>query len=81
MHSITRIALGAATAAVLGVTAVAPSGAADSPPDGASGKRPVVGSGATASGGKQVSVTLVTGDKVLVTTDASGRSSAAVLPR
>ncbi|MFG2562019.1 hypothetical protein [Streptomyces sp. NPDC048496] len=28
-----------------------------------------------------MSVTLVNGDKVLVTTDASGRSSAAVLPR
>ncbi|MET9658243.1 S8 family serine peptidase [Streptomyces sp. NPDC006510] len=81
MRSTTRIALGAATAAVLAVTAVTPSGAADAPPDGASGKRPVVGSGATAAGGKQVSVTLVTGDKVLVTTDASGRSSAAVLPR
>jgi hypothetical protein len=73
--------LGAATAAVLAVTAVAPSGAADTPPDGASGKRPIVGSGTTATDGKQVTVTLVTGDKVLVTTDASGRSSAAVLPR
>ncbi|MFE4621053.1 S8 family serine peptidase [Streptomyces sp. NPDC056747] len=81
MRSITRTALGAATAAVLSVTAVAPSGAADTPPDGTSGKRPVVGSGAAPVGGKQVSVTLVTGDKVVVTTDPSGRSSAAVLPR
>ncbi|MFD4944435.1 S8 family serine peptidase [Streptomyces sp. NPDC058409] len=81
MHPIARIALGAATAAVLAVTAVAPSGAADTPPDGASGKRPVIGSGAAATGGKQVAVTLITGDKVLVTTDTSGRSSAAVLPR
>ncbi|MFE7424063.1 S8 family serine peptidase [Streptomyces sp. NPDC057545] len=81
MRSITRIALGAATAAVLAVTGVAPSGAADTPPDGSSGKRPIVGSGATAAGGKQATVTLVTGDKVLVTTDTSGRSSAAVLPR
>ncbi|MFE7333085.1 S8 family serine peptidase [Streptomyces sp. NPDC057565] len=81
MGPITRIALGAATAGVLAVTAVAPSGAADTPPDGASGKRPVIGSGTAASGGKQVTVTLVTGDKVLVTTDRSGRSSAAVLPR
>ncbi|MFJ1547670.1 S8 family serine peptidase [Streptomyces sp. NPDC088246] len=81
MHPIARIALGTATAAVLAVTAVAPSGAADTPPDGASGKRPVTGSGAAATGGKQVAVTLITGDKVLVTTDTSGRSSAAVLPR
>ncbi|MEV7850809.1 S8 family serine peptidase [Streptomyces sp. NPDC088183] len=81
MHPIARIALGAATAAVLAVTAVSPSGAADTPPDGASGKRPVIGGGASATGGKQVAVTLITGDKVLVTTDTSGRSSAAVLPR
>ncbi|MFF1647921.1 S8 family serine peptidase [Streptomyces sp. NPDC058240] len=81
MHPIARIALGAATAAVLAVTAVSPSGAADTPPDGASGKRSVIGSGAAATGGKQVAVTLITGDKVLVTTDTSGRSSAAVLPR
>ncbi|MFF3613053.1 S8 family serine peptidase [Streptomyces sp. NPDC002580] len=81
MRSITRTALGAATAAVLSVTAVAPSGAADKPSDGASGKRPVVGSGTATAGGKQVSVTLVTGDKVLVTTDPAGHSSASVLPR
>ncbi|MFB7326721.1 S8 family serine peptidase [Streptomyces sp. NPDC056190] len=81
MRLITRMALGSATAGVLAVTAVAPSGAVDTPPDGASGKRAVVGSGAAATGGKQVTVTLVTGDKVLVTTDRSGRSSAAVLPR
>ncbi|MFI8789811.1 S8 family peptidase [Streptomyces sp. NPDC055105] len=81
MRSITRIAMGAATAAALAVTAVAPSGAADTPPDGASGKRPVIGSGAGATGGKQTTVTLVTGDKVAVTTDRSGHSSAAVLPR
>ncbi|MFH8473383.1 S8 family serine peptidase [Streptomyces sp. NPDC018000] len=80
MRPITRTALGTATAAVLAVTAITPSGAADTPPDGASGKRPVIGSGKT-PGGKQVTVTLVTGDKVLVTTDTSGHSSAAVLPR
>ncbi|MGW8889529.1 S8 family serine peptidase [Streptomyces sp. NPDC055749] len=80
MHPTARIALGAATAAVLSVTAAVPAGAANTPPDGASGKRPVIGSGAPAAGGKQVTVTLVTGDKVLVTTDKSGRSSAAVLP-
>ncbi|MEV6703644.1 peptidase, partial [Streptomyces sp. NPDC051453] len=81
MRSITRIAMGAATAAALAVTAVAPSGAADTPPDGASGKRPVVGSGARNAGGQQTTVTLVTGDKAVVTTDRSGHSSAAVLPR
>ncbi|WP_030924835.1 S8 family serine peptidase [Streptomyces sp. NRRL B-24720] len=80
MRSITRIASGAATALVLAATAVAPSGAAESPPGGASGTRPIVGRGTAAAGGKQVSVTLVTGDKVLVTTDRAGRSSAAVLP-
>ncbi|MFJ9680594.1 S8 family peptidase [Streptomyces sp. NPDC101194] len=81
MHPIARMALGAATAAVLTVTAVAPSGAADTPPDGASGKGPVIGGRTTATGGKQVAVTLITGDKVLVTTDPSGHSAAAVLPR
>ncbi|MFE7597799.1 S8 family serine peptidase [Streptomyces sp. NPDC057494] len=81
MRSITRTALGAATAAVLTVTAVAPSGAADTPSDGTSGKRPVVGSGTAPAGAKQATVTLVTGDKVVVTTDPAGRSSAAVLPR
>ncbi|WP_405392099.1 S8 family serine peptidase [Streptomyces sp. NBC_01102] len=81
MHPIARTALGAATAAVLAVTAVAPSGAADTPSGGASGKRPVVGSGAAETGSKQATVTLVTGDKVLVTTERSGSSSAAVLPR
>ena len=81
MHPIARLALGAATAAVLAVTAVAPSGAAETPSDGTSGKRPVVGSGTPAAGGKQTTVTLVTGDKVVVTTDPSGHSSAAVLPR
>ncbi|MFG3527006.1 S8 family serine peptidase [Streptomyces sp. NPDC047917] len=81
MRSITRMALGAATAAALAVTGVTPSGAADAPSGGAEGKRPIVGGGASAKGGKQTTVTLVTGDKVLVTTDPSGHSSAAVLPR
>lgn len=80
MRSITRLALGAATTVALAVTAVTPSGAADPPPGGAPGKRPVVG-GAAAKSGKQATVTLVTGDRVQVTTDPSGRSSAAVLPR
>jgi hypothetical protein len=61
------MALGAATAGVLAVTAVAPSGAS-TPSDGASGKWPIIGSEKSAAqGGKQATVTLVTGDKVAVT--------------
>ncbi|MGW1732009.1 S8 family peptidase [Streptomyces sp. NPDC001999] len=80
MRPITRIAIGAASAAALAFSAVTPSGAADTPHDAGSGKRPVVGSEAAQQRGKQTTVTLVTGDKVLVTTGRSGRSSAAVLP-
>ncbi|MGW3086511.1 S8 family serine peptidase [Streptomyces sp. NPDC001108] len=81
MRPLTRISLAAACAAALALTVVAPSGAEGAPPGGGSGKRPVVGSGPASSGGRQTAVTLITGDKVLVTTDASGRSSAAVLAR
>ncbi|MFC9059046.1 S8 family serine peptidase, partial [Streptomyces sp. NPDC057074] len=81
MRSIARMALGVASAAALAVTAVTPSGAADTPPDDASAKRPLVGGEAAQKGGKRATVTLVTGDKVMVITDTSGRSSAAVLPR
>ncbi|MGW0458753.1 S8 family peptidase [Streptomyces tendae] len=81
MRSITRMALGAASVAALAATAVTPSGAADAPPDGTSEKRPLVGSAHAPKDGERVTVTLVTGDKVMVITDASGRSSAAVLPR
>lgn len=80
MRPITRIAIGAASAAALAFSAVTPSGAADTPHDADSGKSPVVGSEAAQQRGKQTMVTLVTGDKVLVTTGKSGRSSAAVLP-
>ncbi|WP_406361611.1 S8 family peptidase [Streptomyces sp. NBC_01579] len=80
MRPITRIAIGAASAAALAFSAVTPSGAADTPHDADSGKSPVVGSEAAQQRGKQTTVTLVTGDKVLVTTGKSGRSSAAVLP-
>ncbi|MGY3684889.1 S8 family peptidase [Streptomyces sp. TE33382] len=80
MRPITRIAMAAASAAAMAFTAVTPSGAADTPHDAGSGKKPLVGSGAAQNRGKQTTVTLVTGDKVLVTTDRSGRSSAAVLP-
>ncbi|WP_405437584.1 S8 family serine peptidase [Streptomyces avidinii] len=82
MRPISRTALGAATAAVLAVTAVGPSTA--QPADGAPGaaKRPLVGSEAA---GKQptapVTVTLVTGDRILVSTDTAGRTAATAMPR
>ncbi|WP_326793418.1 S8 family serine peptidase (plasmid) [Streptomyces sp. NBC_00841] len=81
MRPITRTALGAATAAVLAVTAIAPSVAV--PQDDATAKRPLVGSPAAAAQGKSTAatVTLVTGDKVLVSTDSAGRASATVVPR
>ncbi|MFD7098640.1 S8 family peptidase [Streptomyces xanthophaeus] len=80
MRPISRTAVGAATAAVLAVTAVGPSTA--QPSDGAPDRRPVVGS---AEAGKQptapVTVTLVTGDRILVSTDAAGRTAATAMPR
>ncbi|MDG4863978.1 S8 family serine peptidase [Streptomyces sp. T-3] len=82
MRAISRSALGVATAAVLAITAAVPSVA--QPPGDEPDKRPIVGSEAAAArgkGGKQSTVTLVTGDKVLVSTDSSGRSAATVLPR
>ncbi|MFI1396927.1 S8 family peptidase [Streptomyces sp. NPDC020681] len=80
MRPITRTALGAATAAVLAVTAVAPS-SATGPKDAAAGKRPLVGStGAAQQGERPATVTLVTGDRVLVSRDRSGAPSATVLP-
>ncbi|MGW0955870.1 S8 family serine peptidase [Streptomyces sp. NPDC002545] len=78
MRPITRMALGAATAAVLAVTAVAPSGAS-TPSDGASGERPIIGrEKSTAQGGKQATVTLVTGDKVTVTDLGQGKRTVSV---
>ncbi|MEW1689979.1 S8 family serine peptidase [Streptomyces sp. NPDC091265] len=80
MRPISRTALGAATAAVLAVTVIAPSVAA--PQGDTSTKRPLTGSAAAAAkGGKPVTVTLVTGDKVLVSKDSSGNASATALPR
>ncbi|MFD9409939.1 S8 family serine peptidase [Streptomyces sp. NPDC059989] len=80
MRPISRTALGTATAAVLAVTAVGPSTA--QPSGGAPDTRPVVGSEAA---GKQptapVTVTLVTGDRILVSTDAAGRTAATAMPR
>ncbi|MFD3942548.1 S8 family serine peptidase [Streptomyces sp. NPDC058579] len=82
MRPISRTALGAATAAVLAVTAVAPSTAAV-PQDDPTGNRPLVGSEAhTARAGERTAtVTLVTGDRILVTRDAAGNPAAAALPR
>ncbi|MGW3497950.1 S8 family peptidase [Streptomyces sp. NPDC001020] len=79
MRSISRTALGAATAAVLAVTAALPS-VAQAPGDTATQKRPLTGSSAAAARGAGSVVTLVTGDRVLVTKDPSGRSSATALP-
>ncbi|MEV6956328.1 S8 family serine peptidase [Streptomyces sp. NPDC051183] len=80
MRPISRTALGAAVSAVLAVTAIGPSAA--QPRDGAPDGRPVVGSEAA---GKQpsapVTVTLVTGDRILVSTDAAGRTAATAMPR
>ncbi|MFF4850519.1 S8 family serine peptidase [Streptomyces sp. NPDC001194] len=83
MRPISRTAVGAAAAAVLAVTAIGPSAAqpTDGTPGGA-GKRPIAGSGAA---GKQpaapVTVTLVTGDRILVSTDPAGRTAATAMPR
>ncbi|WP_405683504.1 S8 family serine peptidase [Streptomyces sp. NBC_00057] len=84
MHPISRTALGAATAAVLAATVVAPSVAV--PQNAPAATKPLTGSAAAtaaaaAKGGKPVTVTLVTGDKVLVNTDRSGAASATALPR
>lgn len=80
MRPISRTALGAATAAALAVTAVGPSTA--QPSDGAPVSRPVTGSeGAGKQPAAPVTVTLVTGDRVLVSTDAAGRTAATAMPR
>ncbi|MYT73883.1 MULTISPECIES: S8 family serine peptidase [unclassified Streptomyces] len=78
MRPIARTALVAATAAVLAVTVAVPSGAVEgTAPDSG---RPLVGSTAAAAAATTATVTLVTGDRVLVTTDADGDSSATALP-
>ncbi|MGW4163815.1 S8 family peptidase [Streptomyces sp. NPDC004788] len=84
MRPISRTALGAASAAVLAVTAVAASAAAAPQDDPATGKRPLVGSAAAAAARGQertATVTLVTGDRILVTRDADGDPAATALPR
>ncbi|MFJ8662113.1 S8 family peptidase [Streptomyces sp. NPDC093795] len=81
MRPISRTALGAATAVVLAVTAVAPS-VANEPQDDTAGKRPLVGGEAPArAGDRPATVTLVTGDRVVVTHDADGNPAATTLPR
>ncbi|MCF1600023.1 S8 family peptidase [Streptomyces muensis] len=64
-RAISRTALGAATAAVLAVTTAVPTHAATEPP------RPLTGAGARATPGAGSVVTLVTGDRVLVTRDGA----------
>ncbi|MEU1281306.1 S8 family peptidase [Streptomyces sp. NPDC005805] len=80
MRPISRTALGAATAAVLAVTALAPQASAG--PRSGDDRPPLTGS-ETAADRRQESatVTLVTGDRFLVTRDAAGRPAAAALPR
>ncbi|MEW1699579.1 S8 family peptidase [Streptomyces sp. NPDC091278] len=81
MRPISRTALGAATAVALAVTAVAPS-MANEPGDGTAEKRPLVGGEAAArAGDRAATVTLVTGDRVLVTHGTDGAPAATALPR
>ncbi|MFG3282286.1 S8 family serine peptidase [Streptomyces sp. NPDC048111] len=81
MRPISRTALGMASAAALAVTAVAPSVAAPHHDDAAAAKRPLVGSAAS-SAGKPATVTLVTGDRVVVSRDGSGTpTGVTALPR
>ncbi|WP_327169002.1 S8 family peptidase [Streptomyces subrutilus] len=80
MRPISRTAWGAATAVALAVTAVGPSTA--QPSGGAPDTRPVTGSEAAAKRSTApVTVTLVTGDRIVVSTDAAGRSAATAMPR
>ncbi|MGW6061634.1 S8 family serine peptidase [Streptomyces sp. NPDC055189] len=76
MRPISRTALVAASAAVLAVTAAVPSVA--EPRAAASDTSPPVGS-APRNEGSSV-VTLVTGDRILVTTDGKDRAGATALP-
>ncbi|MFI7383851.1 S8 family serine peptidase [Streptomyces sp. NPDC049813] len=79
MRRTARTVLGAALAATLAATAAAPAGAREG--SAPAGGRPLTGSAAAAAaGGSTATVTLVTGDRVVVTTDAAGRSTATALP-
>ncbi|MFG3547578.1 S8 family serine peptidase [Streptomyces sp. NPDC047725] len=79
MRAIVRSALGTAIAVTLAATAAVPSVA--QPRTAEPENRPLVGSEAAAAKGRPSTVTLVTGDRVLVTTEPSGRSTAVALPR
>ncbi|MFF0446718.1 S8 family serine peptidase [Streptomyces sp. NPDC004609] len=82
MRPMTRTALGAATAAVLAAGVIAPSAASPHDGDGTTGERPLVGSEPAARKGERpVTVTLVTGDRVLVRRDPAGAPTATLLPR
>ncbi|MFI1678287.1 S8 family peptidase [Streptomyces sp. NPDC020607] len=76
MRPISRTALGAASAVALAVTAAVPSVA--EPRADTADKRPLVGSAPQRDGGSVV--TLVTGDRILVTSDGKGRAGATALP-
>ncbi|MEU6010666.1 S8 family serine peptidase [Streptomyces sp. NPDC047453] len=76
MRAISRTASAAATAVVLAVTAAGPTVAGTRTDT----TRPLVGSEAAAKNGAGSVVTLVTGDRVMVTKDGSGHSVATVLP-
>ncbi|QEU91018.1 S8 family peptidase [Streptomyces kanamyceticus] len=76
MRPISRTALGAASAVVLAVTAAVPSVA--EPRAATAEQRPLTGSAARGEGSSVV--TLVTGDRILVTSDGKGRAGATALP-
>lgn len=82
MRPIARTALGAASAAVLAVTAAVPSVA--EPRAASADTSPLVGAagsaGSASRGGGSSVVTLVTGDRVLVTSDGKDRAGASALP-
>ncbi|MFD9796238.1 S8 family serine peptidase [Streptomyces sp. NPDC059070] len=80
MRPISRTALGVATATALAVGVAVPSVAA--PPAAEAAERPLTGSAAARQQGRPVTVTLVTGDRVLVARDAAGKAvGATALPR
>ncbi|MEU6658329.1 S8 family serine peptidase [Streptomyces sp. NPDC046821] len=76
MRAISRTASAAATAVVLAVTAAVPTMAGT----WSDTARPLVGSETAAKNGAGSVVTLVTGDRILVTKDGSGHSTASALP-
>ncbi len=80
MRPIWRNTLGAATVAIVAATAAAPTSAFGQ--DSGAPPRPIVGSSAAqAANGAPKTVTLITGDKVLVTGAGTNSPIATVLPR